>query len=80
MKQILFTPSALRQRDKLSADVRTRIDAKLADYAKSGAGEVTQLKGMDGCRLRIGDWRALFFNEQTRIVVYALGHRREIYN
>jgi mRNA interferase RelE/StbE len=36
--------------------------------------------GRDGIRLRIGDWRVIFYEESTRIVVVAVGHRREIYD
>jgi mRNA interferase RelE/StbE len=57
MKAVSFTPAATRQWLKLSADIRKRIDAKLTIYATNGSGDVKRLKGADGCRLRIGDWR-----------------------
>ena len=80
MKEILLTATAARQRDKLSADVRKRIDGKLAVYAASGAGDVTRLSGRDGCRLRVGDWRVIFIEDKARIVIVAVGHRSSIYD
>jgi mRNA interferase RelE/StbE len=79
MKPISFTPAAVRQWQRLSADIRERIDAKLAEFAASGQGDVKRLKGRAGARLRIGDWRVLFYEERGTIIVVAVGHRREIY-
>jgi mRNA interferase RelE/StbE len=80
MKDIAFTPTALRQWLKLSADIRKRIDGKLAAYAASGSGDVKRLKGRNGSRLRIGDWRVIFTEEKASIIVIAVGNRRDIYD
>src|SRR5665811_1607297 len=66
MKKIAFTSAATRQWVKLSADIRKRIDAKLTIYATNGLGDVKRLKGRGGCRLRVGDWRAIFIEDNTR--------------
>jgi mRNA interferase RelE/StbE len=79
VKQVLFTPAALRQWMKLPADVRGRIDKRLKQYAEKGNGDVKRLKGRTGNRLRIGDWRVIFDETRDTIVVAAVGHRREIY-
>jgi len=79
MKDISFTPAALRQWLKLSADVRKRIDGKLTIYATKGSGDVKRLKGQNGNRLRVGDWRVIFIEEKTSIIVVAVGNRRDIY-
>lgn len=76
---IAFTASATRQWLRLSADVRQRLDAKLITFAKTGKGDVKFLKGREGARLRIGDWRIIFRKEGLTIIVVAVGHRREIY-
>jgi mRNA interferase RelE/StbE len=78
--QIAFTSAATRQWLALSADVRRRIDAKLAGFAETGHGDIKRLKGREGSRLRIGDWRVIFYLEGDTIVVAAVGHRREIYD
>jgi mRNA interferase RelE/StbE len=79
MKPVSFTPAASRQWARLSADIRQRIDAKLTEYAASGQADVKRLKGRAGSRLRVGDWRVIFYEERGTIVVAAVGHRREIY-
>jgi mRNA interferase RelE/StbE len=52
----------------------------LTEFATNGAGDVKRLKGREGSRLRIGDWRVIFYEENGAIVVVAVGHRREIYD
>jgi mRNA interferase RelE/StbE len=80
VKEILFTPAASRQWDKLSADVRRRIEARLSAFAETGRGDVKRLKGRGGARLRVGDWRVIFDETSGGIVVVAVGHRRDIYD
>jgi mRNA interferase RelE/StbE len=80
MKAVSFTPAATRQWFRLSADIRKRIDAKLMSYADEGSGDVKRLKGILGCRLRIGDWWVIFIEDARSITVVAIGHRREIYD
>jgi mRNA interferase RelE/StbE len=80
MKAIVFTSAALRQWTRLSTDVRSRIDKRLTEFAASGKGDIKKLKGRDGARLRVGDWRVIFFEDGETIVIAAVGHRREIYD
>jgi mRNA interferase RelE/StbE len=80
MKPIAFTPASTRQWVKLSAQIRQRIDARLTEFAASGKGDVKRLKGRQGSRLRVGDWRVIFYEEKDAIIVVAVGHRREIYD
>jgi mRNA interferase RelE/StbE len=80
MKPIVFTPASTRQWVKLSVDVRRRIDGRLMEFATTGHGDVKRLKGRDGVRLRVGDWRVIFYEDQGTIIVVAVGHRREIYD
>jgi mRNA interferase RelE/StbE len=80
MKSIVFTPASTRQWVKLAADVRRRTDGRLTELATSGKGDVKRLKGREGSRLRVGDWRVIFYEESGAIVVVAVGHRREIYD
>lgn len=80
MRSIVFTPTAIRQWVKLSPDIRFRINSKLEALAETGIGDVRRLKGRAGVRLRIGDWRVIFYEERGQIVIVAVGHRREIYD
>jgi mRNA interferase RelE/StbE len=79
MRPIAFTSAATRQWLRLSSDVRRRIDVKLTRLAESGGGDVKRLKGRAGSRLRIGDWRVIFYEEHGTIIIAAVGHRRELY-
>jgi mRNA interferase RelE/StbE len=40
-----------------------------------------KLKNRDGFRIRVGDYRVLFFadSKAKRIIIGAIGHRREVY-
>jgi mRNA interferase RelE/StbE len=80
MKPVAFTPRSARQWAKLSPDLRRRIDRRLTEFAATGHGDVKRLKGRDEMRLRVGDWRLIFYEDQGTIVVAAVGHRREIYD
>jgi mRNA interferase RelE/StbE len=80
MKSIVFTPASTRRWVKLAVDVRRRIDGRLTELATSGKGDVKRLKGREGSRLRVGDWRVIFYEESGAIVIVAVGHRREIYD
>jgi mRNA interferase RelE/StbE len=77
--EIVWTTAATRQWLKLSADVRRWLEARLVSFARTGQGDVKRLKGRNGARLRIGDWRIIFYLEGHSLVVVAVGHRREIY-
>ena len=80
MRPIAFTVTSARQWAKLSPDIRSRIDKRLSEFAETGHGDVKRLKGRDGLRLRVGDWRVIFYEEGETIVIAAVGHRREIYD
>jgi mRNA interferase RelE/StbE len=80
MGQVLYTPTATRQLLKLSPEVRERIERKLNVFAATGQGDVKKLKGQAGARLRIGDWRVIYYEEAETVVVVAVGHRRDIYD
>ncbi|MGH6771640.1 MAG: type II toxin-antitoxin system RelE family toxin [Xanthobacteraceae bacterium] len=77
--EIVWTAAATRQWLNLSADVRRRLETKLVTFARTGQGDVKRLKGRNGARLRVGDWRIIFYTEGGRLVVAAVGHRRDIY-
>jgi mRNA interferase RelE/StbE len=80
MKQIGFTSAASRQWRKLSAAARAQIDLKIVGYAETSVGDIKALKGVEGLRLRVGDWRVLFTVDGEKITIHAVGHRRDIYD
>ena len=74
-----YTLSGAKQWIKLTPDLRKRIDTRLNQYAADGSGDIKRLKGRAGVRLRVGDWRVIFYEEKAAIVVVAVGHRRDVY-
>ena len=83
MKEVAFAVSALKEMAAITAVDRDRIMAKLNQYAADPASlknQVKMLKGVSALRLRIGDYRAVFREEKTRIVVLRVAHRREVYD
>ena len=81
--QIVVAPSALRALGKLDATARRRIQAALeilaVDPRPTGA---KKLVGGDGeWRVRTGDFRVIYEIDDgvLRVLVIAIGHRREIY-
>jgi mRNA interferase RelE/StbE len=80
MSDVVFTAAATRQWLKLPPQIRKRIGTKLDAFAVTGLGDIKKLKGQDGTRLRVGDYRVIFYQESGGIVVVAVGHRRNIYD
>ena len=78
-----FKPSALRDLRRLSKDVQKRILEKLAFYAAAEApldfAEPLKDKELGEYRFRIGEYRVIFDVAQRKIIVLAVGHRKEIY-
>lgn len=79
MDNVAFTPAARRAFRKLPADVQGRIRAALARFAQTGEGDVKKMVNVDGARIRLGDYRAIFTQADNVIEVRAVGHRRDIY-
>lgn len=79
MKTVTYTLAARRSLRKLPGDVRQQVEAKLARYAETGAGDIKALSGQPGARLRVGDYRVIFIETEATVEVHAIGHRREIY-
>jgi mRNA interferase RelE/StbE len=73
MKPIVFSSAATRQWMNLTTAIRSRINDKLETFATTGYGDVRKLKGRGGSRLRVGDWRVIFYEEPDRIVIVAWG-------
>ena len=81
MKRVILLDPAVAAMRK-HRDVAKRIADKLAAYAEnpaSLANQVTELRGGQGKRLRVGDFRVLFEETATEIVVSDIGPRGAIY-
>jgi mRNA interferase RelE/StbE len=81
---ILWEPSAagavdaLNKRDSRLAE---RLHTALGDYTLPGRGDMRPLHGQPSLRLRIGEWRVIFELDtaQRKVIVLALGARRDVY-
>lgn len=82
MKPVTYTRAALKTLRKMPADVAERIIAKIEQYAAnpaSQANNVTALKGREGIRLRVGDWRVIMNDNGVVLAVLDIGPRGSIY-
>jgi mRNA interferase RelE/StbE len=78
MKEIRYTSAAASDLRKYRSVAR-RLVAKLERYAQTGAGDVTQLVGSPARRLRDGDFRMIFVESETEILVTKIAPRGQVY-
>jgi len=81
VKRIVYTRAAVRALRR-HRNIASRIMSKVEDYAANPAAfanVATEMVGQDYMRLRIGDFRVLFRETSTEIVVLDLGPRSGIY-
>lgn len=82
MKQIAYSNDALRSLRRMPIKDARRIRGKIEQYAAhpaSQANNVNTLRGREGLRLRIGDWRVIFEEDGDAIRVLAIGLRGSVY-
>ena len=81
--QVSLRPGAERQRRKLGAQIRQRVnEALLALEDTPRPPGVAKLRGADReWRIRIGDYRIIYeiSDEETQVIVLRITHRREAY-
>lgn len=82
MRAISYTRQALKALRKMPADTAQRIIAKIEQYAQepeTQANNVTALKGREGIRLRVGDWRVIMNDDGVVLAVLEIGPRGSVY-
>ena len=75
MKTLILTTRAAKELDALPAMARVAIDNALILYATRSIGDVKKLQGVEGYRLRVGDYRVLFGEDETTILAVYVGRR-----
>jgi mRNA interferase RelE/StbE len=75
MKTIIFSHVAAKELDALSAEGRETVLAGIHRYAMFGQGDVKQLNGRAGYRLRTGAYRVIFSEDRSTILAITLGRR-----
>lgn len=81
MKQVIFLPPAAKALRKHRADA-ARIVGKIEDYARepgSLSNKVKALTGSRALRLRVGEYRVIFEETETEVIVTAIGPRGSVY-
>ncbi|WP_203157491.1 type II toxin-antitoxin system RelE family toxin [Methylobacterium aquaticum] len=79
---VVYTRKAARALARMPPDTEALIRGKLDQVARdpaSLANNIRAMRGVQGYRLRVGDWRALFTSEDERIIVHDVGPRGSIY-
>ncbi|MGB8366607.1 MAG: type II toxin-antitoxin system RelE family toxin [Rhizomicrobium sp.] len=79
MKAVRYTRIAIKALKAMPAKDRNAIMNKLEAFAAGEPQDVSALKGSAFFRLRHGDWRAVFEQDEQEINVLDVAHRREIY-
>ena len=82
MYEVAYSKQVLNALRKLPTNEARRIRARIADYAAepdARAHHVMKLKGREGFRLRVGNWRALFDVNGNVLEILAIGSRGTIY-
>ncbi len=80
--EVEFRPAALRELRKMDRSTQPRIRGAIALLAQDPRPPASrQLRGRDGYRLRVGDYRIIYTIDDgvLLIVVVTIGHRREVY-
>lgn len=83
MKAVTYKPLALKALRRMPVNMARRITGKIEAYAAdpaSQANNVTALKGRDGIRLRVGDWRVIMNDAGEVLDVLDIGPRGRIYD
>lgn len=83
MKVVSYTKAAIRALRRMPAKTTTLIRTKIEAYAQDSsaqANNVKSLKGREGIRLRVGDWRVIMDDQGNVLAVLDIGPRGGIYD
>lgn len=82
MTTVEITPQADEQLAQLEAEDRERVLQKLAEARDWTEHRLDPLNGWPYYKLRAGDYRAIvsWGRDEDRLVVEAVGHRRNVYD
>jgi mRNA interferase RelE/StbE len=79
---IAYSRDALKALRRMPANEARRVRKKVEAYARdpeSQTNNVVRLKGRNGYRLRVGDWRVIFDKQGNVMAILAIGPRGGIY-
>ncbi|MFH1140815.1 MAG: type II toxin-antitoxin system RelE/ParE family toxin [Chloroflexota bacterium] len=82
MYKLELSPAALREARRLPPLLKGRVDEAMARLAENPRPPGTvKLRGVDGYRLRVGDYRVLYVIDDAaqHVLVYRVMARSEVY-
>lgn len=82
MYELIYSPSAVKQLEKLDINIRERIVTALERLrTRPESCNIKKLVGIEGYRFRVGDYRIIFDIEKEKLLILILqiGHRKNIY-
>jgi len=80
MYNIEWKEHALQNIEKLENSIARRIVKKVEELSENPfSKDIKRLKGSNDFRLRVGDYRVIFFIKQDTIQILKVGHRKNIY-
>jgi mRNA interferase RelE/StbE len=83
MKSISYSKAAIRALRRMPRNVAELIRFKIEAYADDPASQVNNvkaLKGREGIRLRVGDWRVIMDDQGNVLAVLDIGPRGDVYD
>jgi len=84
MWTVVYTADAIKTLSRLDSVAAKRIRTKIVALARNllaPNNNVKRLTGMEGYRLRVGDWRVVYTlkHETVTVIIVRIGHRSEVY-
>jgi len=83
MRQIRYTKTAIRALRRIPTNTAMLIRSRIEVYARdpaSQANNVKFLRGREGIRLRVGDWRVIMDDQGNVLAILDIGPRGGIYD
>jgi mRNA interferase RelE/StbE len=83
MKPVSYSKAAIKALRRMPRNVADLIRLKIEAYAEdpaSQANNVKDLKGREGIRLRVGDWRVIMDDQGNVLAVLDIGPRGGVYD
>jgi mRNA interferase RelE/StbE len=78
-RTLTFISASARAFWKLPALVQESLIQKLSLYGLTGEGDLKRMSGSNLLRMRHGEYRVIFEEAGSELIIVAVGHRREIY-
>jgi len=79
--EVIWDEKAYDELEKLEKIVARRIFKKVSELTENPySKDLIKLKGEEGFRLRVGNYRIVLTIEKNKILILKVGHRKNIYD